>query len=46
MYQFLTEEVGLPELHKHLWKTIGIGQSVGTKEQFDRAFYHAFPAAG
>jgi hypothetical protein len=45
MFQFLSEEVGLPELRKHIWKTVGIGQSVNTKEQFDRSFYHAFPSA-
>jgi hypothetical protein len=45
MFQFLTEEVGLPSLRKHIWKTVGIGDSVSTKEQFDRAFYHAFPEA-
>ncbi len=45
MFQFLSEEVGLPELRKHIWKTVGIGLSVGTREQFDRSFYHAFPSA-
>lgn len=45
MFQFLTEEVGLPSLRKHIWKTVGIGDSVSTKEQFDRGFYHAFPEA-
>jgi hypothetical protein len=45
MFQFLTEEIGLPSLRKHIWKTVGIGDSVNTKEQFDRAFYHAFPEA-
>ncbi|MGX9963688.1 P63C domain-containing protein [Roseomonas sp. F4] len=45
LWQFLSEEVGLAELRKHIWKTVGIGQSVSTKEQFDRAFYKAFPAA-
>ena len=45
MFQFLSEEVGIPELRKHIWKTVGIGLSVGTKEQFDRSFYNAFPEA-
>ncbi|MGD0109354.1 MAG: P63C domain-containing protein [Rhodopila sp.] len=45
LFQFLNDEVGLPELRKHIWKTVGIGQSVGTKEQFNRAFYNAFPSA-
>jgi len=45
MWQFLSEEVGLPSLRKHIWKTVGIGESVHTKEQFDRSFYNAFPEA-
>ena len=45
MFQFLSDEVGIPELRKHIWKTVGIGLSVGSKEQFDRSFYNAFPAA-
>ena len=45
LFQFLNEEVGLPALRKHIWKTVGIGDSVRTKEQFDRSFYNAFPEA-
>jgi len=45
LFQFLTDEIGLPQLRQHIWKTVGIGLSVTTKEQFDRSFYHAFPAA-
>lgn len=45
LFQFLTDEIGLPELRKHIWKTVGIGLSVQTKEQFDKAFYAAFPKA-
>lgn len=45
LFQFLSDEIGMSALRQHIWKTVGIGQSVGTKEQFDRAFYNAFPAA-
>lgn len=45
MWQFLSEEVGIPELRKHIWKTVGIGSGATTKEQFDRSFYTAFPSA-
>lgn len=45
MWQFLSEEVGIRELRKHIWKTVGIGDSANTKEQFDRSFYTAFPSA-
>ena len=45
LFQFLNDEVGLPALRRHIWKTVGIGDSVTTKEQFDRQFYNAFPEA-
>ena len=45
MTQFLTERIGLPALRQHLWQVVGIGSSVGDKDQFDRAFYTAFPEA-
>ena len=45
LFQFLSEEIGIPQLRQHIWKTVGIGMSVSTKEQFDRSFYNAFPEA-
>lgn len=45
LFQFLSDEIGLPALRQHLWQVVGIGRSVRTKEQFDRAFYSAFPEA-
>jgi hypothetical protein len=45
LFQFLSDEVGLPALRQHLWQVVGIGRSVRTKEQFERAFYSAFPEA-
>ena len=45
IFQFLSDEIGMPALRQHIWKTVGIGLSVGSKESFDRAFYSAFPAA-
>lgn len=45
LFQFLSDEVGLPALRQHMWQVIGIGRSVKTKEQFERAFYAAFPEA-
>ena len=45
LFQFLSDEVGLPQLRQHIWKTVGIGMSVNSKEQFDRSFYNAFPEA-
>lgn len=45
LFQFLSDEVGLPALRQHLWQVVGIGRSVRTKEQFERSFYSAFPNA-
>ena len=45
LFQFLSDEIGMPALRQHIWKTVGIALSVSSKEQFDRAFYNAFPAA-
>ena len=45
LWQFLSDEIGMSALRQHIWKTVGIGLSVGSKEQFDRGFYSAFPAA-
>jgi hypothetical protein len=45
LYQFLTDEIGLPALRQHLWQTIGIGNSCRDKNEFERAFYRAFPEA-
>lgn len=44
MFHFLSEVVGLNALRAHMWQTVGIGNSVNTKTQFDRAFLNAFPA--
>ena len=43
MFQFLSEEVGLPAFRAHLWQVIGIGQSSRSKEGFERGFNMAFP---
>jgi len=45
LHQFLGDEVGLPALRQHLWQTIGIGNASRDKQEFDRAFYRAFPEA-
>ncbi|MER8916206.1 P63C domain-containing protein [Mesorhizobium sp. M0761] len=45
LFQFLSDEVGLPALRQHMWQVVGIGRSVKTKEQFERSFYSAFPEA-
>lgn len=45
LHQFLSEEVGLPAFRQHIWQVIGIGSGAANRQQFDRAFYRAFPEA-
>lgn len=42
-HQFLTKEIGLPALRQHMWQVIGIGRISGSKEQFRKNFFKAFP---
>lgn len=44
MFQFLSDVVGMNALRAHLWQIIGIGNSVKTKAQFERAIFTAFPS--
>ena len=46
MFQFLSEEIGLPAFKAHLWKVIGIGSASRSKEGFERGFKNAFPQTG
>lgn len=46
LFQFLSDELGLPALRAHIWQVVGIGNSVRSKESFDRAFNNAFPRSG
>lgn len=45
LFQFLSEEVGMPAIRAHLWQVIGIGNSSSNIGQFQRGFYRAFPEA-
>ncbi len=45
LFQFLSDEVGLPALRAHLWQVIGIGNSSNNIKRFEKAFYRAFPEA-
>lgn len=45
LFQFLSDEIGLPALKAHLWQVVGIGSSVQDKVAFEKAFYRAFPEA-
>lgn len=45
LFQFLSDEIGMPALRAHIWQTVGIGRTSRTKIQFERNFYTAFPEA-
>ena len=45
LFQFLSDEIGLPAFRQHLWQTVGILQISSSKEAFARNFYRAFPEA-
>lgn len=45
LFQFLSEEVGLPAIRAHLWQVVGIGNASSNIRQFERNFFRAFPEA-
>lgn len=45
LFQFLSDEVGMPAIKAHLWQVIGIGNAATGLKQFERSFYRAFPEA-
>lgn len=45
LWQFLSDEVGLPAFRAHLWQVVGIGNASTNINQFSRNFYRAFPEA-
>ncbi|PXW53108.1 P63C domain-containing protein [Methylobacterium sp. B4] len=45
LFQFLSEEVGMPAIRAHLWQVVGIGNSSKNIKQFERGFFRAFPEA-
>jgi hypothetical protein len=45
MFQFLSDELGMPALKAHLWQVVGIAASAPDKGAFERAFRRAFPEA-
>ena len=45
MFQFLSDQVGMPALKAHLWQVVGIAASPPDKATFEHAFISAFPEA-
>ncbi len=43
MFQFLSDQVGLPAFRQHLWQVVGLGLGSPDKATFDRSFNRAFP---
>lgn len=46
MFQFLTDNIGLPSFRAHLWQVVGLLGGAKNKSEFDRSFARAFPKAG
>jgi len=45
MFQFLSDELGMPALKAHLWQVVGIAAAAPDKGSFERSFNRAFPEA-
>ncbi|WP_082457984.1 P63C domain-containing protein [Sphingomonas sp. Leaf10] len=45
LFQFLSDEVGMPAIRAHLWQVVGIGNASTNIKQFERNFFRAFPEA-
>ena len=43
-FQFLKEELGMPELRKHICKFVGIGSISKNKTELERNFKRVFPS--
>lgn len=45
LFQYLSDNIGMPAFRQHLWQTVGIGEAATDRSQFERGFYRAFPEA-
>jgi hypothetical protein len=45
LWQFLTEEVGLPAVRAQIWQVVGIGKGARNKTQLATRFFESFPEA-
>lgn len=45
LWQFLTDEVGLPAVRAQIWQVVGIGKGARNKAQLASRFYESFPEA-
>ncbi len=45
LWQFLTDEVGLPAVRAQIWQIVGIGKGAKNRAQLEARFYESFPEA-
>lgn len=45
LFQFLSDEVGIPALRAQIWQFVGIGKTARSKSQLEARFFEAFPEA-
>lgn len=45
LYQFLTDEIGLPAVRAQIWQVVGIGKGSRSKAQLETRFFESFPEA-
>lgn len=45
LWQFLTEEIGLPAVRAQIWQIVGIGKGIKSNIQLEARFYESFPEA-
>lgn len=45
LWQFLTDEIGLPAFRAQVWQVVGLGKAAKSKSQLEARFFEAFPEA-
>ncbi len=45
LFQFLSDEVGMPAVKAQIWQVIGIGRGCKSRRQLETRFYESFPEA-
>jgi hypothetical protein len=45
LWQFLTDEIGIPAVRAQIWQVVGIGKGAKSKAQLATRFYESFPEA-
>ena len=45
LFQFLSDEIGLPAIRAQIWQVVGIAKGARNRAQLETRFYEAFPEA-